>query len=57
MGRTDHAVVDKQDSHYNETQLRQIKSEHERWVRDRSADTRRVRIRDPHAEPLGSGGA
>lgn len=30
---TDHAVVDKQESHYSEDQLRQIKSAHELWVR------------------------
>jgi hypothetical protein len=47
---TDHAVVDKQDSHYNESQLREIKRDHEQWVRDRGADTRRARIRDPQAD-------
>jgi hypothetical protein len=46
---THHAVVDRQDSQYGETQLRRIKREHERWVRDRGMHTPQVRIRDPHA--------
>lgn len=47
---THHAVVDKQDSQYSESQLQQIKRKHERWVRDRGMDTRQLRIRDPHAD-------
>lgn len=47
---THHAVVDKQDSHYSESQLREIKRMHERWVRDRGMHTPQVRIRDPDAD-------
>lgn len=47
---THHAVVDKQDSRCSESQLRQIKGEHERWVRDRGMHTPQLRIRDPQAD-------
>ena len=46
---TCHTVVDKQDSHYSEDELRRIKREHEQWVRRLGSYTPQVRIRDPHA--------
>jgi hypothetical protein len=46
---THHAIVDKQDSHYTEDQLRRIKREHEQWARQLGSHTPQVRIRDPHA--------
>ena len=50
--RVHHKTMDDQPNHYTAERLRDIKTEHEKWVNDRLGDLKLPSIHDPISGPL-----